>query len=97
MPARIDSVTVTASSRLKLAVCSTTNLYLSATGSSTLCSALVAVDRRAGAGLALQVHDGGAVGEELHDQLALRLAALDVVGADMAEDARARRRPGGRW
>ena len=30
----------------------------------------------------------GAVREELHDQLALRLAALDVVGADMGEDAR---------
>ena len=41
----------------KFAVCSTTILYLSFTGSSTLCSALVAVDRRAGAGLALQVDD----------------------------------------
>ena len=30
----------------------------------------------------------GAVREELQDQLALRLAALDVVGADMGEDAR---------
>ena len=30
----------------------------------------------------------GAVREQLHDQLALRLAALDVVGADMGEDAR---------
>ena len=30
----------------------------------------------------------GAVREELHDQLALGLAALDVVGADMGQDAR---------
>ena len=49
--------------------------------------ALVAVDRRARAGLALQVDDRRPVREHLHDQIALRLAALDVVGADMAEDA----------
>ena len=50
--------------------------------------ALAAVDGRAGAWRALQVDDVGAVREELHDQLALRLAALDVVGADMGKDAR---------
>ena len=50
--------------------------------------ALVAVDRRARARLALQVDDRRAVREQLHDQIALRLAALDVVGADMGEDAR---------
>ena len=49
--------------------------------------ALVAVDRRARAGLALQVDDRRPVREHLHDQVALRLAALDVVGADMGEDA----------
>jgi hypothetical protein len=38
-----------------------------------------------GARLALQVHDLRAVREQLHDQLGLRLAALRVVGADMAE------------
>ena len=59
--------------------------------------ALVAVDRRAGAGLALQVDDARAVGEALEDQVALRLAALDVVGADVGQDARRRRRRGGRW
>ena len=53
--------------------------------------ALVAVDRRARAGLALQVDDRRAVREHLDDQFALRLAALDVVGADMADDARHRR------
>ena len=52
--------------------------------------ALVTVDRRTGAGLALQVDDRRAVREHLEDQLALRLAALDIVGADMTEDARHR-------
>ena len=49
--------------------------------------ALVAVDRRAGAGLALQVEDLRAVREGRDDRLGLGLAALDVVGADMGEDA----------
>ena len=52
---------------------------------------LVAVDRRARAGCALQVDDRRAVREHLDDQVALSLAALDVVGADMAEDAGDRR------
>ena len=40
-----------------------------------------------GARLALQVDDGGAIREQLHDEVALRLAALDIVGADMGENA----------
>ncbi len=47
----------------------------------------VAVDRRARAGLALEVQHLRAVREQRHDQLPLRLAALDVVGADMSQDA----------
>src|ERR1700722_450163 len=53
--------------------------------------ALVAVDCRARARLALQIDDGRAIREHFLDQFALRLAALDVVGADMAEDAGDRR------
>ena len=49
--------------------------------------ALVAVDRRAGAGLALQMEELGAVRERRDHGLGLGLAALDVVGADMGEDA----------
>ena len=49
--------------------------------------ALVAVDRRTGAGLALEMEDLGAVGKGGDDGLGLGLAALDVVGADMGEDA----------
>ncbi len=49
--------------------------------------ALVAVDGGAGAGLALQVDDFRAVREGLMHRLGLGLAALDVVGADMGEDA----------
>ena len=49
--------------------------------------ALVAVDRRTCAGLALQVEDLGAVGEGVDHGLRLGLAALDVVGADMGKDA----------
>ena len=54
---------------------------------------LVAVDCRARAGLTLQVGDRRSIGEQLHDEIALSLAALDVVGADMAENARRRRHP----
>src|ERR1700722_17130017 len=54
---------------------------------------LVAIDRRACARLALQVDEDRPVREQLLDQFALRLAALDVVGADMAEDAGHRRHP----
>src|ERR1700722_303624 len=53
--------------------------------------ALVAVNRRARARLALQIDGGRAIRKHLFDQFALRLAALDVVGADMAEDAGDRR------
>ena len=88
MPASADSVTDRPLARAKLAVCSKTNLYLSGSRVEDVVQALVAVDGGARAGLALQVHDRRAVREELHDQLALRLAALDVVGADMGEDAR---------
>ena len=88
MPPSADSVTDRPSARRKLAVCSKTNLYLSACCVEHVVQALVAVDGRAGAGRALQVDDVRAVREQLHDQLALRLAALDVVGADMGEDAR---------
>ena len=49
--------------------------------------ALVAVDRRAGAGLALQMEDLGAVRERVDHGLGLGLAALDVVGADMGKNA----------
>ena len=50
--------------------------------------ALVAVDGGTRARLALQVEYLRAVGEILHDGVGLRLAALDVVGADMVQDAR---------
>ena len=49
--------------------------------------ALVAVDRRAGAGLALQMEQLGAVRERRDHRLRFGLAALGVVGADMGEDA----------
>jgi hypothetical protein len=48
----------------------------------------IAIDRRARAGLALEIEDRGAVRKQLHDQLSLRLAALDVVGADMGQQTR---------
>ena len=49
--------------------------------------ALVAVDRRSRAGLALQVEDLGAIGEGIDDGLGFRLAALDIVGTDVGENA----------
>ena len=52
---------------------------------------LVAVNRGARPGLTLQVGDRCFVGKHLDDKVALRLAALDVVGPDVTEDARRRR------
>lgn len=49
---------------------------------------LIAVDSRARTRLTLKVHDSGAVRKQLFDKLALRFAALNVVGADMRENAR---------
>ena len=86
-PARIASVTDAPSSRWKLAVCSATKTYLSDIEVEHVVHALVAVDRRAGAGLTLKVDDGRAVREQLHDQPGLRLATDHVVRADMGEDA----------
>ena len=48
---------------------------------------LIAVDRWARTGLALEVHDVGAVRKELLDKLALCFAAFNVVGPNMREDA----------
>ena len=87
LAARPASVTVSASARAKLAVCSKTIWYLSAMRVEDVVDALVAVDGGAGAGLALEVEDRGAVGEGVDHGLRLGLAALDVVGADMGEDA----------
>ena len=47
---------------------------------------LVAVNRRARAGRALQIDDRRSVREHLDDEVALSLAAFDVVGADMTDD-----------
>ena len=47
--------------------------------------ALGAVDGRGGAGRADQLEDGGALGEEFEQRLALLLAAQDVVGADVRQ------------
>src|SRR5439155_4775471 len=49
--------------------------------------ALVAVDRRRGAGLALQVDDRSTFREQFQDQFTLSLAALDIVRTHMGEDA----------
>ena len=87
MPASADSVIARPLARSKPAVSSKTILYLSFAVSSTLCRPLLRSIAGLDAGLSLQVHDGRAVREELHDQLALRFAALDVVGADMGENA----------
>ena len=65
LPARPASVTERPSARAKLAVCSKTNWYLSLHLVEDVVQALVAVDRRAGAGLALQVEDLRAVREVL--------------------------------
>src|SRR5262249_23406699 len=82
-PPRMLSVTDRPLSRANSAVCSAPNLYLSAPLSRTLWTPLL----RAIAGLALQVDEGGAVGEQLNDILALGLAAEHVVGADMGKNA----------
>ena len=50
-------------------------------------NALIAIDRRAGAGLTLQVEDLGAVREGIDQGLGLGFATLDVVGAHMGENA----------
>src|SRR4051794_33347188 len=55
--------------------------------------ALVAVDGRRGAGLALQVDDLGPVRVGLEQPVALGLAALDVVGTDVGQDALHARHP----
>ena len=87
MPASAASVTERPLSRAKFAVCSKTNLYLSPALSRTLCRPLL----RSIAGLApdwpCRLMIVAPFGNSLDDQIALRLAALDVVGADMAENA----------
>ena len=87
LAARPASVTDSASARAKLAVCSKTIWYLSFSGSSTLCTPLLRSIAGPAPGWPCRWKILAPFGNAADHGLGLGLAALDVVGADMGENA----------
>ena len=87
LAARPASVTVSASARAKLAVCSKMIWYLSFMPSSTLWTPLLRSIAGPAPGWPCRWKILAPLGKAVDHGLRLGLAALDVVGADMGEDA----------